>query len=73
MTKKEVLDLWMDGDGVAIRNATGISKQLLHYWKTRPAAKSTYDAAILAFCKGHFKNRAKKKKLMSVVVELPTA
>lgn len=66
MTKEQVLDLWMKGDGDAIAKEFGLSKQRVSYWKRNPTAKIKGEAEILDFCKRRFAGRRLVSKLVPV-------
>lgn len=69
MTKKQALELWMEGDGAAIADALGISKQVVSRWKNTPGATTTMEKEILAFCAVRFRGRRLVKRLVPIEAE----
>lgn len=73
MTKQQVLELWMEGDGDAVSKALDISPQLISYWKLRPAATTEREAEILEFLSRRMANRRLVPRLVPVEMELAQA
>lgn len=73
MTKKEVLKMWMPGDGEAVSKALGISPQVVSYWKVNPRSTTEREMEILEFLSARMANRKLVPKMVPVEIELAEA
>ena len=73
MTKKEVLKMWMPGDGEAVSKALGISPQVVSYWKVNPKSTTERETEILEFLSRRMANRKLVPKMVPVEMELAEA
>lgn len=73
MTKKEVLKMWMPGDGEAVSKALGISPQVVSYWKVNPKSTTERETEILEFLSRRMANRKLVLKMVPMEMELAEA